>query len=168
MLFVFLSFLHPPRQRIALLRSAKLILVLTEFIMWEYDTFRFSLKFSASFWTIFVEPGGKICGTQLLCSRLRVLCWYLNVLTLMIFVCVRYSFRAGFSMGLKIITLKKVRLNRPPQSPFTLMSSRASPSIVVVCCERFRLPTIKVSANLNIMAYFVQECRKGIENFIMY
>ena len=75
--------------------------------MSEYDTFRFSLKFSASFWTIFVEPGGKISGTQLLCSRLRVLCWYLNVLALMIFVCVRYSFRAGFSMGVENYYIEK-------------------------------------------------------------
>ena len=33
---------------------------------------------------------------------------------------------------LKNFTPKKVRLNLPPQSPFALMSSRASSSVVVV------------------------------------
>ena len=72
MLDVFLRFLHPLRQRIALLRSAKLILVLKKFIVSEYDSFRFSLSFSASFWMVFVEPGvappvhAKISGTKLL------------------------------------------------------------------------------------------------------
>ena len=47
---------------------------------------------------------------------------------------------------LKTFTSKKVRLNRPPRSPFALMSSRASSSVVVVCCESFRLPTIEDSA----------------------
>ena len=51
MLNVFSRFLHPLRQRIALLRSAKLIFVLPMFIVSEYDSFRFSLSFSASFWT---------------------------------------------------------------------------------------------------------------------
>ena len=38
--------------------------------MSEYDSFRFSLSFSASFWTVFVEPGAappvhaKISGTK--------------------------------------------------------------------------------------------------------
>ena len=57
MLDVFLSFFYPLRQRIALLRSAKLIFVLMKFIVSEYNSFRFSLSFSASFWTVFVEPG---------------------------------------------------------------------------------------------------------------
>ena len=51
-----LKFLHPLRQRIALLRSAKLIFVLIKFIVSEYDSFRFSLSFSASFWSVFEEP----------------------------------------------------------------------------------------------------------------
>ena len=54
---VILSFLHPLRQKIAILRSAKLTLVLMKFIVSEYDSFRFSLNFSATFWTIFAEPG---------------------------------------------------------------------------------------------------------------
>ena len=88
MLDVFLRFLHPLRQKIALLRSAKLVFALIKFIVSEYDSFRFSLSFSASFWTVFVEPGAappvhaKISGTKLLCSTSRILCWYLNVLTL--------------------------------------------------------------------------------------
>ena len=37
--------------------QGKLILVLTKFILSKYDTFCFLLSFSASFWTVFVEPG---------------------------------------------------------------------------------------------------------------
>ena len=62
MLDVLLSFLRPLRQRIALLRSAKLIIVLIQFIVSEYDSFRFSGSFSASFWTVFVEPGAAPPG----------------------------------------------------------------------------------------------------------
>ena len=43
MLDVFLKFLHPLRQRIALLRNAKLIFVIIKFIVSEYDSFRFCL-----------------------------------------------------------------------------------------------------------------------------
>ena len=72
MLDVFLRFLHPIRQKIVLLRSAKPIFVIMEFIAFEYILFRFSLSFSACFWTVFVEPGAappmhaKIIGTKLL------------------------------------------------------------------------------------------------------
>ena len=48
---------YPIRQKIALLRSAKLISVLLKFIVSENDSFRFSLSFSASFWMVFVDPG---------------------------------------------------------------------------------------------------------------
>ena len=107
MLDLFSRFLHPLRQRIALLKSAKLIFLLLKFIVSEYDSFRFSFNFSASFWMVFVEPSAappahakisgtqffvepsaappahaKISGTQLLCSTSRILCWYFNVLTL--------------------------------------------------------------------------------------
>ena len=70
----------PPRQRIALLRRAKLIFVLIKFIVSEYESFRFWLSFSASFWMVFVEPGAsppvhaKISGTKLLCPTSRILC----------------------------------------------------------------------------------------------
>ena len=64
----------------------------------------------------------------------------------MIFVSVRYNLGLDLAWGLKIFTPKKVRLNRPPQRPFALMSSRASSSLEVICCEIFRLPTIKVLA----------------------
>ena len=57
MMDVFLGFLHSLRQSIALLRSAKLIFVLIKIIVSEYDSFRFSLSFSANLWTVFVEPG---------------------------------------------------------------------------------------------------------------
>ena len=72
---VFLRFLHLLRQRIALLRIAKLIFVLIKFIVSEFDLFRFSLSFSAIFWMVFLEPGAalsahaKISGTKLLCSH---------------------------------------------------------------------------------------------------
>ena len=44
-------------QRTALFRSAKFIFVLMKFILSEYDSFRFSLNFSAGFWMVFVLPG---------------------------------------------------------------------------------------------------------------
>ena len=49
--------MHTLRQWIALLRSAKLIFVFMKLNVSEYDSFRFPLSFSASFWTVFVEPG---------------------------------------------------------------------------------------------------------------
>ena len=54
----------------------------------SYDSFRFSLSFSASFWMVFVEPGAappvhaKISGAKLLGYTFRILCWYFNLLTL--------------------------------------------------------------------------------------
>ena len=57
---VFLRFLHPLRQRIALLRSAKLIFVLITFIVSEYDSFCFSLSLCASFWMVFGEQPGAV------------------------------------------------------------------------------------------------------------
>ena len=68
--------------------SAKLVFVLIKFIVSEYDSFSFSLSFSASFLMVFVEPGtappvhAKVSATKLLCSTSRVLCWYFHVLTL--------------------------------------------------------------------------------------
>ena len=58
----------------------KLIFVLIKFNVSEYNSFRFSLSFSASFRTVFVEPGAappvhaKIRGKKLLCSTSRILC----------------------------------------------------------------------------------------------
>ena len=52
------------------------------------------------------------------------------------FVGVRYSFRAGLDMGLKIFISKKVRLNWTPQNPFALMSSQESSSVVVVLLRK--------------------------------
>ena len=80
MLIVFVSFLHSQRQRIELLRIAKLFFVLIRFIVSEYDSFRFSLNLSASFSMVFVEPGDAppvhliISGTKLVCSRF--VCWF--------------------------------------------------------------------------------------------
>ena len=79
-----LRFLHPLR----LLESAILIFVLIKFFVSEYDSFRFSLSFSASFWLVFVEPGAappvqaKVIGRKLLYSTSRILCCYFSVLTL--------------------------------------------------------------------------------------
>ena len=84
----FLKIFAPLRQRIAFLKSAKLIFILLTFFVSEYDSFRFSLSFSAGFWMVFVEPGAappvhaKINGLNLLCSTSRILCWYFNNLTL--------------------------------------------------------------------------------------
>ena len=134
------------------------------------DLFRFSLSFSASFWAVFVEPGAallvhaKNSGTKLLCSTSKILCWYFNGLTLMIFVGVTYSFRAELSIGVENSASKKFRLIWHPQSPFASMSSRASFSVWLVCCESFRLQRLKFRLYFNIMAFI--QCRKGIANFI--
>ena len=148
---VFKIFLHPLRQRIALLRSAKLIFALLKFIVSEYD----SCRFSASFWTIFVKPGAappvhaKISGTKLLCSTSRIFSWYFNVLTLMMFVGVRYSFRAGFSMWGENFYVEKGSTESASQESICLdvkssviFSSRER----FVCCGSFCLPTFEVSA----------------------
>ena len=154
---VLLRFLHTLRQRIALPRDAKLIFVLIKLIVSEYDSFHFSLSFSASFWMVFVEPGAapsvhaKISGTKLLCSTSRIFCCYYNVLTFLIILGVRYSFRAGFSMGVENFYIEKGSAEAAsPESIYLDVKS----SVI------FRL-------YFNIMAYFVQECRKGIANFIM-
>ena len=51
----------------------------------------------------------------------------------MVFVCSSdIVLGQDLAWGLQNFTSKKVRLNRPPQSPFALMSSPASSSVVVV------------------------------------
>ena len=96
MLYVSQFFLHPLRQRNALLRSANFTLVLKKFVVSDYDSFRFLLNFSACFCTVFVQPGAappvnaKISGTKLLCSTSRFRCCYLIVLTILMFVGIRY------------------------------------------------------------------------------
>ena len=114
MLDVFLRFLHPLRQRIALLRSAKLIFVLIKFIVSEYDSFRFSLSFSASFWTAFVEPGAAPQYTQNLVEQSCCVPhpdFLGGILLFLLYrdICgVRYSFKAGFSMGVEKFNIEKV------------------------------------------------------------
>ena len=49
----------------------------------------------------------------------------------MVYVCVFMQFSRCFGMGIENFTSQKARLNREPQSPFALMSSRASESVVV-------------------------------------
>ena len=69
-------------------QKCKSYFFLLQFIVSVYNSFRFSLSVSASFWTVFVEPGAappvhaKNSGTKLLCSTSTILCWYFNVLTL--------------------------------------------------------------------------------------
>ena len=64
-IYVYSSFLHPLRQRIAPLRSAKLFLVLISFLcrIMIRSVFRFNLFF-AGFWKFFVEPGVLLQFTQ--------------------------------------------------------------------------------------------------------
>ena len=111
--------------------------------------------FSASFWTVFVEPGAappvhlKISRTKVLCSTSKILCWYFNVLTLMKFAGARYRCRAGFSMGLTSFTSKKVR---PPQSAFALMSFRASWWKFLACSFRSISTSWHTSSPRNFLA----------------
>ena len=121
--------------------------------MSEYDSFRFLLSFSASFWTVFVEPGAappvhaKISGTKLLSSISRILCWYFYVLTLMMFVGVRYGFRAGFSMGLENFYIEKgsAELASPESIRLDVKSSIIFSSGCFVV-KGFAFQTIEVSA----------------------
>ena len=142
--------------------------------MSEYDSSRFSLSFSASFWTVFVEPGAappvhaKIKGTKLLCSTSRILCWYFNDLTLMIFVGNRYSLRAGFSMGVGKFYVEQV--SAESTSPECICLDVKSSVIFSCGCfvvKASAFQRLKFWLSFNIMAYFVQECRKGIANFIV-
>ena len=86
----------------------------------------------------------------------------------MIFVGVRYSFGAGFSMRVENFYIKKV--------------SAESASLVSICLDvkssvifssgcfvvkAFAFQRLKFRLYFNIMAYFVQECIKGIANFFM-
>ena len=83
MLFVYVIFLHSLRQKAALLRNAKYISVLRNCFVSEYDLFRISFNFSASFWTVFLEPGDappvntKCSVRKLLCSTSRILFFYI-------------------------------------------------------------------------------------------
>ena len=123
---------------------------------------------------VFVEPGAappvhaKFSGTKLLCSTSRILCWYFNVLTLMMFVGVRYSFGAGFSMGVKNFYIE--RGSAESASPEFICLDVNSSVIFSSGCfvvKAFAFQRLKFWLYFNIMAYFVQECSKGIANFIM-
>ena len=104
MFFVYEIFLHSLSQKAALLRNAKLIFLLTNFFVSEYNLFRISLNFSASFWTVFVEPGAapslntKSSLAKLLCSTSRILFLLFNCFDILkLFVGVIYSFRARYN-----------------------------------------------------------------------
>ena len=50
---------------VALLKNAKLVLVLKKFIVSEYYSYRLSLKISASFWTVFAESSAAcVCVVE--------------------------------------------------------------------------------------------------------
>ena len=144
------------------------------FIVSDYDSFRFSLSFSASFEMVFVEPGAappvhaKISGTKLLSSIARILCWYFYVLTLMMFVSVRYGFRAGFSLGVENYYIEKRSAeSASPESIRLDVKSSLNFSSGCFVVKGFAFQLLKFRLYFNIMAYFVQVCRRGIANFIL-
>ena len=59
----------PPKAEDCTPQMCKLTFVLIKFIVAEYDSFRFSLSFSASFWMVFVEPGVLLSYTQKLVEQ---------------------------------------------------------------------------------------------------
>ena len=88
----------------------------------------------------------------------------------MIFVGVRYSFGAGFSTGVEKFYIKKFSADSasPASRLFALMTSRAASSVVVFSVVKaFAFQRLNLRLYFNIKAYFVQECRNGIANFIV-
>ena len=68
-------------------------------------------------------------------------------------------------MGLKIFTSKKAQLNQESQSPFALISGRASSSVVVEMMTKLRLATLMFWPNLDVMANLVHEVGDCVSNF---
>ena len=86
----------------------------------------------------------------------------------MIFVGNRYSFRAGFSMGVvKFYVEKSSAESASPE--FICLDVKSSVIFSSGCfvVKAFAFQRLKFKLYFNIMAYFVQECRKGIANFIV-
>ena len=86
----------------------------------------------------------------------------------MIFVGVRYSFRAGFNMGVENFYIEKGSAESA-YPEFICLDDKSSVIFNSGCLvvKAFPFQRLKFRLYFNIMAYFVQECRKGIANFIM-
>ena len=113
---------------------------------------------------VLLLPYARISGAKLLCSTSRILCWYFNVL---IFVGVRYTFSAGFSMRFKKLYIKKG--SAESASPEYICLDVKSSVIFSSGCfvvKAFAFQRLKFRLYFNIMAYLVQECRKGIAKLI--
>ena len=54
-----------------------------------------------------------------------------------------------------------------PQSPFAVMSSRASSSVVVELLKALALQRLKFRLNLNVMAHLVHDVAECVSNFIV-
>ena len=86
----------------------------------------------------------------------------------MIFVGDRYSFGAGFSMGVvKFYIEKGSAESASPESICLDFKSSVIFSSGCLVVKAFGFQRLKFRLYFNIMAYFVQECRKGIANSIM-
>ena len=86
----------------------------------------------------------------------------------MIFVDVRYSFGAGFSLWVQSFYIEKdsTESASPESIRFDVKSSVIFSSACFVV-KVFAFQRLNLRLYFNIMPYFVQECRKGIANFIM-
>ena len=86
----------------------------------------------------------------------------------MIFVGVRYSFRARFSMGVENFYIEK-NLAELASLESICLDVKSSVIFISGCfvVKASAPQRLKFWLYFNIMANFVQECRKGIANFIM-
>ena len=86
----------------------------------------------------------------------------------MIFEGSRYSFRAGFSMRVENFYIQTgLAKSASPESICLAVKSSVVFSSGCFVVKAFAFQGLKFRLYLNIMAYFVQECRKGIANFMM-
>ena len=86
----------------------------------------------------------------------------------MIFVGVRYSFGAGFSMWVENFYIEKGSAESAyPESICLDVKSNVIFSSGCFVVKAFASQRLKFRLYFNIMAYLVQECRKVIANFIM-
>ena len=129
---------EPRRQRMELRKSAKLIFVLIQVIMSEYESSFLSLNFPAIRLITFEADGPappvqeKTSGLKEAFSTSRIRCSYLSFFSCS---CILYaslmSLGQVFACGLKILTSKKVLENLFSHRPLARMSRRASSSVVV-------------------------------------
>ena len=86
----------------------------------------------------------------------------------MIFVGVRYNFGAGFSMGAENFYIKKFSADSAtPASICADVKSSGIFSSDFFVVKAFAYQRLNLRLYFNIMAYFVQECRNCIANFIV-